>query len=95
LAQAITASRAVRRHLVMHAGVARPQRRGDPSDRIGITVERAPGEDEYPPGAEPISRLGHSLGGRTAEHHAFHSSEDNLARTHGIGSHRLAKRRGR
>ncbi len=79
----------------MQAGVARPERRGDLPDRIGITAERAPGEDEYPPGAQPISRLGHSLGGRMAKHHAFHSSEDSLACTHGIGSYTLAKRRGR
>ena len=77
-------ARAVRRHLVMHAGVARPQRVGDPADRIGFPVERPPGEDEYPPGAEPIGRLGHRIGGRTAEHHAFHSREDDLARAHGI-----------
>ena len=88
-------ARAVRGHLVMHAGVARPKRRGDLPDRIGLAVERAPGEDEHPPGAEPIGRLGHGIGGRAAEHHAFHSREDDLAGTHGARRYMLATRRGR
>src|SRR5437762_2733466 len=67
----------------MQAGVARPQRLGDPPDRIGLTVECVPGEDEHPLGAQPIGRSRHGLGGRAAEHHAFHSSEDDLARAHG------------
>ena len=96
LAQATTASRGLcAGHLVMHAGVARPQRLGDPPDRIGLAVERAPGEDEHPPGAEPLGRLGHSLGGRAAEHHAIHSREDDLARAHGRRGYILGECRGR
>ena len=76
-------ARAVRRHVVMHAGVARSQRAGDPADRIGLLVERTPGQDEHPAGAQPIGRLGHGLGGWAAKHHAVHSSENDLACTHG------------
>ena len=88
-------TRAVRGNLVMQAGVTLPKRLGDIPDRIGLLVERTPGEDEHPLGAEPIGRFGHGLGGRAAKHHAFHSREDDLAGTHGIRSYRLAKRRGR
>ena len=77
-------ARAVRRHVVMHAGVARSERSGDLPDRIGLAVERLAGEDEHPLGAQPLGRLGDSLGGRAAEHHAVHSREDDLACAHGI-----------
>ncbi len=83
-------ARAVRRHLVMQAGVARSERPGDPADRVGLAVERAPGEDEHPLGAQPIRRLGHGISGRAAKYHPFHSREDDLARPHGIRSYRLA-----
>ena len=63
----------------MHAGVARSERSGDLPDRIGIAVECLAGEDEHPFGAQPLGRLGDSLGGRAAEHHPVHSREDDLA----------------
>jgi len=79
----------------MHAGIARPQGGGDLPDRIGFAVERAAGEDEHPLGAKPIGRLGDGLCRGAAKHHAFHSSEDDLARTHAIRGYRPARRRGR
>ena len=72
-------ARAVRRHVVMHAGVARSECSGDLPDRIGIAVECLAGEDEHPFGAQPLGCLGDSLGGRAAEHHPVHSREDDLA----------------
>ena len=85
----------MRRHLVVHAGVARPQRLGDLVDRIGLAVECPAGEDEHPLSAESIRRLGNRLGGRAAEHHAFHSRENDLACAHGIATYRLALHGGR